>query len=117
MTEPTRLTSPELVATLTEAASKHGDGQTYPTDMFGRLRICARCEKYRDEFSKYNPEWMPNRCHSWMSNGRRYWAGLCLPCGDIEAAERKALRDKANRLEEQQNGNPRPTLGMRWEKR
>jgi hypothetical protein len=89
-----RLGSPELLTTLEEASAKFGDGKRVPVGPNGRLRHCARCERLRAEFERFDPSWTPSLCHWWVSNGRRYWASTCKPCGEIEAQEREAAREQ-----------------------
>jgi hypothetical protein len=110
MSEPTRIGGGDLLETLKEAADKYGDGKTYPTDEFGRLRICSRCESKREEFEKWDPTWVPGQCHSYVRNGRHYWLGTCFPCSEIEMAQRKAAKEAAEKAEDP---SPKPTIGMR----
>ena len=103
------LWSPGLQATLDEAARKHGDVKRVPVGANGQMRHCARCERLRAEFERHDRNWTPNLCHSWVSNGRRYWAATCKPCGDIEQAERDAARGDTT---QPVATGPKPTLGM-----
>lgn len=96
MSELMRLGGAEVMQTLQKAASRFGDGKTVPVGPNGRMRHCARCERLRAEYERYDRTWTPNICHSWVSGGRRYWASTCLPCGEIEAQERLAAKEPAN---------------------
>jgi hypothetical protein len=72
----------ELVARATLACAELPDGAPRPA----RVHLCTRCTvlaQREDEQGRPEPPVRP--CESWVApNGRRYYAGTCGACSDIE---------------------------------
>lgn len=71
-----------LVGLAIEATHKH------KTPVMG-THACCRCESLAEHArDKGQAEPPIGECESWLQNGRRYWAGTCRDCSDLEWAER-----------------------------
>jgi hypothetical protein len=63
-------------------------------------QACSRCTHLEEEYLRFDPDWQCPPAETYVVGGRRYSAGLCRPCGEIEA------NDRRNRRAAQEAGGP-----------
>lgn len=74
----------------------------------GRDRMCPKCVALVEDIRRAGGFYEPREVSSWVSMGRRYYAGLCGPCGAHEKNKRDAAKKAAKAAEER---DEHPTRG------